>query len=58
MAFFTDILNLTKTRKFWVGILTAAAEAVVIYLADMPEFAPLLGLLGAIGVYQVPNGKK
>lgn len=50
-----DIRNVTSTRKFWVGLLGAVVSAVLVYLADTPEFAPVVSLLSAIGVYQVRN---
>ena len=53
-----DVVNVGKTRKFWVGLVGAAAQAALYYLEDYPEFAPLFALLTALGVYTVPNRKK
>lgn len=58
MKFFKDIKNVAKTRKFWVGVLNAVVTALVVFLTDYPEFAPVVSLLGAFGVYRIPNAKK
>lgn len=54
-AFITDITDVAKTRKFWVGILGAVAMAVLEYIAGIEGFAPVIGVLTALGVYQVRN---
>ena len=55
MSFFKDIVNVAKTRKFWVAMLNVVVTAVLVFLADTPEFAPLFALLASLGVYQIPN---
>ena len=55
--FVRDISSVTKTRKFWIGMLGAVVNALAVYVFGQPEFSPLLGFLTALGVYQVPNSK-
>jgi len=56
--FVKDISNLSKTRKFWTGLLGVVVGAVVTHLASQPELGAIFQLLGVIGVYQVSNTKK
>ena len=53
-----DITNIAKTRKFWIGVLNAAATGVLVFVADKPEFAPVIAILSAFGIYRVPNARK
>ena len=56
--FFTDIVNVGKTRKFWMSFAGAVGSAALVFLADQPEFAPAFVLLSTLGVYSAPNNKK
>ena len=55
MQFIKDISDVGKTRKFWVGLVGAVAIAIVQYLTEVKELAPLVGLLTAFSVFQTPN---
>lgn len=58
MKFFKDIQNFEYTRKFWAGLLEAVIITILTVLSEYQEFAPIVALLGALGVYVVPNAKK
>ncbi len=55
MNYFKPLLELTKSRKFYI----AATGAVITYLVakygNTDEITLLTGLLTAAGVYSVPN---
>lgn len=55
--FFSSIKDIATTRKFWVGLATAVINAVLIYLASLPELAPVVSALGAYGIWRIPNAK-
>ena len=55
MNFFKDIVDLAKTAKFWAAFVGAVVNAALVFVADYPEFAPLVSVLAAFGVYEVPN---
>ena len=56
--FLKDVKNVAKTRKFWISMAGAAAQAVLVFVVSVPELTPLVGILTALGVYEVSNAKK
>lgn len=57
MQFFTDIVDIARTRKFWMGLATVVAQYIAIVYADTEVGGLVIGLLGAFGIYTVPNKK-
>lgn len=53
--YLAPVLSLSKSRKFWVGVLAAAANGVLVFVTNQPELAPYVSLLCALGIYHAPN---
>lgn len=56
--FITDISNLGKTRKFWVGLVGALINAAIVYTSSIQSLAPIVPVMTALGVYLMPNESK
>lgn len=50
-------MNLAKYRKFLVALIGAAVSVASVMFTDTTWLPPVVSLLTALGVYQVPNKK-
>lgn len=54
---FQDIVNVAKTRKFWVALAGAGVTYITIKCGNIPELTLITGVLTALGVYQAANAE-
>lgn len=49
--------NPSRYGKFWVALVTAGLNLVTIYFPEADWLPVLINLLGALGVFAIPNKK-
>jgi hypothetical protein len=59
MSFFSPIVTFVESRKFWTAFLAFVFMLIPLYNPSLPVwYNPLIGFLGAIGVFAIPNEPK
>jgi len=57
VSYFEDILSISKSAKFWIGLAGAVASYLAVTLGDTQLGSLAIGLAAALGIYATPNNK-